>query len=273
MDVLMTGPYGRVGSALRRQLRDREEYDFTYLDVQDHPDHDTVVADATDYYAIRRAFEGQDAVVHLALVPELGSHLTEPAFARPLEAQVRADANVLRAAVDAGVERVVYASTNQVVKQYKRDQPDPEDPDVRVDHTVPVRPDSLYSLAKVFGEAFGRYCVEAHGLRFYGLRLCTVHRFEADHPYARAEWGVEAGEWERDSDAYEENVIGGNWLSHRDLAQLVDRCLRDETVTFDVFNGVSDNDNRYLEIEHAREVLGYDPQDDVTEWDGPPGRE
>jgi hypothetical protein len=59
-----------------------------------------------------------------------------------------------------------------------------------------------------------------------------------------------------------------NWLSHRDLGQLVDRCLNDEGVTFDVFYGVSDNDEREVDLSHARDVLGYEPRDNAAEWDG-----
>ena len=38
--------------------------------------------------------------------------------------------------------------------------------------------------------------------------------------------------------------------------------------TRDVSRGVSDNDRKYYLIERAREVLGYDPQDNSAEWDG-----
>jgi hypothetical protein len=38
--------------------------------------------------------------------------------------------------------------------------------------------------------------------------------------------------------------------------------------TRDVSRGVSDNDRKYYSIERAREVLGYDPQDNSAEWDG-----
>jgi hypothetical protein len=42
------------------------------------------------------------------------------------------------------------------------------------------------------------------------------------------------------------------WHSRRDLAQLVDRCLRDESVAADVFYGVSDNATWWFDISHAR---------------------
>ncbi|PSQ08643.1 NAD(P)-dependent oxidoreductase, partial [Halobacteriales archaeon QS_5_70_15] len=79
-------------------------------------------------------------------------------------------------------------------------------------------------------------------------------------------------DFERDSDAYEEKVarLKCVWQSRRDCAHLIDRCLQDDTVDFDVFYGVSDNDRRFCDISHAREVVGYDPQDNAEEWDAPP---
>jgi len=264
----MTGPYGRVGTGLRRHLG--EEYTFTYLDAADHPDHETVVADVRDYDAIRPAFDGQDAVVHLALTEEMGSDHTEAAWTPVLADELEAIANVFGAAVDAGVEKVVFASTNQVVYRHAEDRPDPSDPGFVLDREAPVRPDSQYSLAKLYGEDFGRFCVEAHGLRVYCLRLGWVQVGGADHPYAASETAVEEGEIERGDDAYESMAHSPIWLSGRDAADLVECCLADETVEFDVFYGASDNAGCWLDIDRAREVLGYDPQDAVEDWSEPP---
>jgi len=269
-NVLVTGPYGRVGTGLRRHLDDREEYAFTYLDVEDHPDHETVVADVREFEAIRPAFDGQDAVVHLALTGAMSSDHTEAAWSTVLTDELRAITNVYAAAVEADVEKLVFASTNQVVYRHARDHPDPTDSSFVLDHTVPVRPDSQYSLAKCYGEAFGRFCTEAHGLRVYCLRIGWVQTGGADHPYAAAEAAVEADGVERGSEAYESMAASPIWLSGRDAAGLVDCCLRDEDLTFEVLYGASDNGGCWLDIDRARELVGYDPVDAVEDWDGPP---
>ena len=75
MDVLITGAHGTVGTAITDHLGDDDRYDFTLLDIENRADatpHRTVVADVRDYEAIRPHFEGQDAVVHLALIPGTG---------------------------------------------------------------------------------------------------------------------------------------------------------------------------------------------------------
>ena len=48
MDVLLTGAYGRVGTAVLDPLAGREDYEFTCLDREDHPDHETVVVPNAD---------------------------------------------------------------------------------------------------------------------------------------------------------------------------------------------------------------------------------
>jgi nucleoside-diphosphate-sugar epimerase len=118
--------------------------------------------------------------------------------------------------------------------------------DLTVDHTVQPRPDSMYGVEKVYGEGLGRLAADAHDMQVYALRICSVRDPEYDHPYGDAEAGVDRDEFERDSDEYAEQVarIKCMWQSRRDHAHMVERCLRDDTVSFDVFYGVSDNDRR-----------------------------
>lgn len=274
MEILLTGAFGRVGTAVIDGLADREEYGFTYLDVDTHPEHESVTADVAEYDEIRPAVEGMDAVIHLAGYPR-----TDGTWPEVLRNNVIGTYNAVEAAADAGVERFVFASTNHVVGMYEvENEPDvyAADFDLTVDHTAPFRPDSYYGVSKLFGEGLGRYYVEhpdhEHPRRFYALRICGVRHAEWDHPYGDAERGVEAGRWDRGSAAYQRAVARRKamWSSRRDVAQLVDCCLTDDSVEFGVFYGVSDNDRRWFDIDHARDVLGYEPRDNAAEWSGPP---
>ncbi len=49
------------------------------------------------------------------------------------------------------------------------------------------------------------------------------------------------------------------------LNQLIERCIDDKKLQFAVFNGLSKNRFNRLDISDARELLGYAPQDDLTE--------
>jgi nucleoside-diphosphate-sugar epimerase len=275
VNVLITGANGTIGTALRTHLADDYDYDFAYLDREDDPDADEVdvhVADIADYDAVRPAFEGQEAVVHLAGNPSPGAPWPEI-----LESNVVGTYNVIEAACDAGVESVVFASTNHVVGVYHEEHGDAiHAGEFRetIDHADPVRPDSYYAVSKRLGEHLGRYYVEdrAAPRRFYALRIGWVLPEGYDHPYGPAERGVDEGRYERGSEAYESRVAACRslWCSRRDIARLVDRCLRDGSVEFDVFSGISAGNRQWLDAEHARAVLGYRPLDDADEWDGPP---
>lgn len=288
MRILITGANGTVGSAIIDQLGDRDEYEFTCLDIEDHPDRDTVVADITELDELRGHFEGHDAVIHLAAAVDLSG-----AWEDILEVNIVGTYNVLQAAAEAGVETFVYASSIHTVGMYEVElAPELYDPayDLTVSHEDPVCPDSFYGLSKVFGEATGRLFVESQPnplgeihptyvtntrefpQQFYALRIKTVLGKAYDHPYGLAEMGVDEGWWERDSDeyAYMADRLKCTWLSHRDLGQLVDQCLQDESVDYDVFWGVSDNDGTWVDLSRTKATLGYDPQDNGAEWTAPP---
>ena len=55
------------------------------------------------------------------------------------------------------------------------------------------------------------------------------------------------------------------WVSQRDLQQLIERCIDTENIRFAILHGLSDNRFKRLDITDARELVGYDPQDDLTE--------
>lgn len=278
MDVLMTGAYGRCGTAVIDHLYDGAGYDFTHLNRSDRPEdhpyggYDTVVADVADRDALVSAADGQDAMVHMAAYP-----FTDGAWNDVFEPNVIGMYNALEAARTKRLDSFVFISSNHAVGMYETEFA-PEiyttGFDLTVDHTDPVRPDSLYGVSKCFGEALGRYYVENHEYprRFYALRVGAVNMGPYDHPYGNAEQGVEDGSFERDSDEYDRTVarMKALWQSRRDFAHQVDCCLRDTSVEYGTFYGVSDNRRRWFDIEHARSRIGYEPQDDGEQWDGPP---
>jgi NAD+ dependent glucose-6-phosphate dehydrogenase len=278
MQVLITGAYGRCGTALIDHLDESSVYDFTYLNRSDRPAADpyggykTHLADVTNYEAMASAFEGQGAVVHLA-----GHPAVDGPWPDILQSNIIGMYNALEAARKHRVEKFVFASTNHVMGMYEEEfAPELYELgfDLTLDHTDPVRPDSYYGTSKSFGEDLGRYYVENYDAptQFYALRIFSVRMPEYDHPYGDAEYAVENDEYERGSDAYERAAkrMKATWQSRRDFSHQVEQCLYDDDVEHDVFYGVSDNDRRWADIKHAREVIGYRPQDNAEDWDEPP---
>jgi nucleoside-diphosphate-sugar epimerase len=250
--VLITGAEGRVGIALRKHLADR--YDLRYLTrgSADFPSH---VADISDLNAILPAFNGVGAVVHLAAVVAW-----EAPWDEILHSNIIGTRNVFEAARQCGVGTVVYASSNHTIGMYEKEQsPDLYDrDDVRVyDHTVEVRPDSLYGVSKVFGEAIGRYYADNFGMRVYCLRIGTLRK--DDNPCSP---GVAASpSWPHLTAEQKYERLRATWLSHRDCAELVACCLEAETVPWAVVYGISNNPRQFWDLSHARQLLRYEPKD------------
>jgi len=268
-NIIITGASGIVGTALF--ANQPKYFNYTPYDQKKHPELETITGDMSDYQSVSQAFSGQDGVVHLAADPNVDAN-----FDSVLSNNIIGAYNCLEACRERELTTAVLASSNHVVGMYEREHaPELYRPDyeLKLDHTVPIRPDSLYGTSKAFLEALGRYYVENHPYpkRVYALRIGSVREPTYDHPYGDAERGVDNGQWERSSEAYQHEVrrMKATWQSRRDVASLVERCLRDETVNFDIFYGVSDNDASWFDISHAREQIGYEPQDSADEWSNP----
>jgi nucleoside-diphosphate-sugar epimerase len=247
--VLVTGAEGTIGTAVREQLGARYELRSLTLAPQDFPSH---VADIADLDAILPAFESVDSVVHLA-----GSAAIETPWEDVLGNNIVGTYNVFEAARRAGVGRVVFASSNHAVGMYELDgapalyEPDDER---RYDHTAEIRPDSLYGVSKAYGEALGRFYSEQHGLRVFCLRIGAVRA--SDDPTVPSENPL----LELDAEG-RRNRMRAVWLSRRDCAELIARCLEVDDVSWAIVYGVSGNPRRFWDLTHARELLGWEPQD------------
>jgi len=247
--VLVTGAEGTIGTAVREQLAGR--YDLVALTRTPQP-FQSHVADIAELDAIRPAFEGVDAVVHLAASPAI-----ETPWEEVLRNNLVGTYNVYEAARAAGCERIVFASSNHAVGMYEVEgAPQIYEPgDSRlVDHTAELRPDSLYGVSKVYGEALGRLYHERHGLSVFNLRIGSV-RAEDDPTLPSSNPLLDLDEAGRHA------RMRAVWLSKRDCAELIAACLDAEDVRWAVVYGVSANPGRFWDLEHARKLLGWEPRD------------
>ena len=246
--IAVTGAAGLVGGVVRTHLGER--YDIRALTRGPAPFPSTAV-DLGDLEALTAALQGMDAVVHLAAASRVQS-----AWPDVLASNVIGTYHLFEAARQAGVPRVVFASSNHVVGTYELEgAPDiyGRGAEAALDAGAPPRPDSLYGVSKGFGELLGRYYSDHHGLRVICLRLGTV--LPGDDPAGPVPPGVlpaQAAVWPR--------RIRATWLSQRDCAQLVARALEAD-VRFAVVFGTSNNRDRIWSLEEATRLLGYVPLD------------
>ena len=241
--VLITGMSGLIGGLLRRRLEEAGGYRLTALNRRPVEGVPTVQADIGDPEAIRPAFQGQDVVVHLA------AHLGSEPWEALLRANIVGVYNVFEAARAAGVRRVVFASSGSTIRGFEEVSPYKEIAEGRYDQ-VPeswpmithemIRPNDLYGASKVWGEALGRVYAERHGLSVLCVRIGAVPK--EDRPRSSRDFAV--------------------YLSHRDVASILHKCIdAPEDLRYDVFLATSRNRWGYRDLEHPKEVLGWEPQD------------
>jgi nucleoside-diphosphate-sugar epimerase len=249
--ILVTGMSGLIGSLAGHDLA--RDYRVRALNRRPVEGFETVQASVVDYAAIRTAFDGIDTVVHLAAY--LGDDDRQQ-----LQVNAIGSYNVFEAAREAGVRRVVFASSGEVMKGYENDEPirsmtdarleDIHEPLPTISHLDPIRPVKIYGAVKAFGEALSRVYHETHGISVLCIRLGRVTADDRPH------------------DAREAAV----YLSHRDAVQVVRRCVEaPDDVGFAIIYGVSDNFSRFRDIAHAGKVIGYVPVDGIKEWPLPEG--
>ena len=262
--VLVTGVYGLIpGAVYRRFQAQPDKYDVYALARRrqrseraprdmalDIPPDKFVLADLANQGAVERAVEGMDVIVQMAADPR-----PDAQWDSLLSSNIIGAYNVLESAARAGVARVVFASSIMVSWGYQLDEPYKALADGRFDdlakleiptvtHEWPHRPTGLYPASKVWGEAVARYCADVHGLSVICLRIGWVNA--EDHPH--------------------KPESGAVWCSQRDVVQLVERSVNaPEDLKFDIFYGVSNNRYRWVDIDHAREVLGYIPEDSAED--------
>lgn len=233
--VLITGACGDLGRKLRAAWAD--VYDLILLDADPGDDDEVFQVDLSvfDEDWITH-FHGVDTVVHLAANPDPDAtveDLTGP--------NIDALANVYNAAALAGVERIVFASSNHVMDGRRDEEPE------LIGAEMAPKPSSPFGVLKFVGERLGRSLAHAFDVTFIAIRLGAVQE-GANRPETLSD------DWSRKM-----------WLSNGDLVRLFDAAVEAEIEDrlFLVVNGVSRNHGTPWNLSDAAEVLGYLPEDDA----------
>jgi dTDP-4-dehydrorhamnose reductase len=234
--VLVTGASGRIGSYFAEHAHDQYEL---RLMIHDGDGRDklsdwgeVVAADLSDLPRLKELCAGIDTVVHMAGDPNPAAVWNDL-----LQANIIGTYHLFVAAKAAGCRRVIHASSIHAVSGYP--------PDVQVKTSDPVNPGDLYGVSKCFGEALGRYMAEKEGLSVITLRIGGFQPLS----YARSEESI---------------AMLDAFVSQRDLQQMLVKCIEVENLQFAILHAVSNNRFKRLDISDARELVGYEPQDDIT---------
>ncbi|MDG5778172.1 NAD-dependent glucose-6-phosphate dehydrogenase Azf [Haloarculaceae archaeon H-GB2-1] len=244
--VLLTGAGGQVGRAILEGIGDQYDWRlFFHSQPDEEPEAEYFVGDVTDDEVVTDAMADVGAVVHLAGDPRK----TAP-WDSVLSNNIDGTQNMYEIAVDHGVEKFVFASSNHAVGAFETDERTPEmyrtHDEFRLDGSEFPRPGNLYGVSKATGEILGRYYHDEYGITVCNIRIGNLTRGHPPIDYERGQ---------------------AMWLSHRDCAQ-IHACALEADYEFEIVYGISDNDRKYYSIERAKEVLGYRPMDNSAEWNG-----
>jgi nucleoside-diphosphate-sugar epimerase len=171
---LVTGGAGFIGSHLAAELACRGERVRVVdnlstgrrgnLDVA--PGAEFIEGDLADLAVARRAAEGMDFVLHQAAIPSVPRSVQDPITSN--RSNIDATLNILVAARDAGVKRLVYAGSSSAYG---------DTPTLPKHEEMPTAPLSPYALQKLVGE---QYCQMF--TRLYAFETVTVRYFNVFGP-------------------------------------------------------------------------------------------
>jgi len=288
---LVTGGAGFIGSALARALVERgarpRVLDNLSTGKLENLDEirdriEFVEGDLRDRSTAARACRGVRCAFHEAALPSVPRSLLDPAGCH--ENNATGTLNLLLAARDAGVKRVVYAGSSSAYGNA------PTLPKVE---TMPSAPLSPYAVSKLAGEhycqvffrAFGLETVVLRYFNVFGPRQDPTSQYAAVVPrflraYLDGEPPVIYGDGQQSRDfTYVDNVVEANLLAAEaagapgevinvacgERVTLLELCAQLQRLTgsgvaprFDA-ERVGDVRHSLASIDKARELLGYRP--------------
>jgi UDP-N-acetylglucosamine 4-epimerase len=190
MRLLITGGAGFIGSNLVAHLLEDERIEFVrvmddlsngyYENIEPfigRPDFEFMEADICDYGACLEATRGIDRISHQAALGSVPRSIENPM--RTTEVNVLGTVNVLHAAVENGIDRVILACSSSTYG----DSPDLPKKEDRIGDPL-----SPYAVTKVAVEQFADVFQRSYGLNFIGLRYFNIFgpNQRPDNPYAAA---------------------------------------------------------------------------------------
>jgi UDP-glucose 4-epimerase len=170
----VTGGAGFIGSNIVRELLQRKQRvrvldNFAtgkrenLFEFNGDPDFELIEGDLRSVHVVRAAVKGMDYILHQGALPSVLRSIHDPLTTN--DVNIMGTLNILEAAREFGVKRVVYASSSSI---YGDNQTLPRTED------MPVNPLSPYALSKYTGECYCRIFTRIYGLETVCLRYFNV---------------------------------------------------------------------------------------------------
>ena len=171
MKLVVTGSKGLIGSYTLDYAKAQTGIDVLGVDNLGlgSPYENYLSADLSDYGETVAALGGADAVIHLAAIRDHGMVPNARAFA----INVNSAYNVLEAATQLGIKRVVLASSIQASRTVIM-RNDTRYSYLPIDEDLPLDPQNDYALSKQVGEVMGEMFAKHFGLTVVNLRFTAI---------------------------------------------------------------------------------------------------
>ncbi|SLN23862.1 UDP-glucose 4-epimerase [Aquimixticola soesokkakensis] len=228
--LLITGAAGVLGTMLRERLCEEAEI-LRLSDLNDlgaaRAGEELVRCDLADAAAVEALVEGCDGIVHL------GGISGEAPYDLIEAGNLRGVYNLYEAARKHGMPRILFASSNHTIGYYPQGQHlAPEDP---------VKPDTLYGVSKVFGEAVASFYHSKHGQESALVRIGSCMPVPTNHRML------------------------ATWFSYDDFVALVRAVFCAPSLGCPVIWGVSNNDAAWWDNSHVGH-LGWQAKDNAEAY-------
>ncbi len=223
--LLITGAAGGLGSMCRNRLTHLAKILrlSSRSDLGTPEPHEEIVrCDLADKAAVEDLVEGCDGIVHL------GGQAKEASWEVIRSANIDGMFNLYEGARKHGVKRILFASSNHAIGFHRQTE--------RLDASAPARPDGLYGVSKVFGEALASMYHDKFAIETACVRIGSCFPEPTNHRML------------------------ATWMSYDDFVRLVERVFTVPVLGCPIIYGASDNDASWWD-NSAVSYLGWRPQD------------
>lgn len=226
--LLITGANGNLGAVCRERLHHIAETIrlSARKGLGDAAQHEEIVyCDLGDKPAVEALVDGCDGIVHM------GGQATEAPWETIRNANIDGMFNLYEAARKSSTKpRIIFASSNHAIGFYKQTE--------RIDAKSVTRPDGLYGVSKVFGEALASMYYDKFGIETASIRIGSCFPEPKNHRML------------------------STWMSYDDFIRLIERIFMVPRLGCPIIYGASANDASWWD---NREVayLGWTPRDNA----------
>ncbi|BAC14050.1 hypothetical conserved protein [Oceanobacillus iheyensis HTE831] len=234
--VVLIGGSGTIGTILQRGLK--QEFDVYSLDVNvDENSANSKETDAKNFTElINNIPNGTDVLINLLSTGNVGRLVNISEMNDMVDVYFKASYNILKAAEELNIPKVVFASSNHVTDYYESEGKSKLGRSINV-NDYPYS-EGLYGVLKLAVENIGFAFSNQYGISVINLRIGSVKLNEETEIYKNLKRNRHT------------------WLSEVDTITLFKEAIISD-IGYGTFYGVSDNPNKPWCNDNAKEKLGF----------------